>query len=235
MLCIGENIHPFCCRMLQASVLLFLVNAVLCVCPPDCLCIVDDKNRRQILCTKGAMMDPIPTAYMDLQLQVIHISAPLKNKNHLTIGPVFQNFSRLEQLHITYSNIPTIGRHSFWGVPTLKQLNLSHNNITQLLENNFRGLINLLELYLDYNRIESMTSGTFRHLPELMVLSLTRNRISELAPRLFLGLGKLHQFHLSGNAVEELNTDVFKDVQARKLDCYLILRTIVNRTKIFCG
>jgi Leucine-rich repeat (LRR) protein len=159
------------------------------------------------------MTNPIPIHSMDQQVEVIQITAPPDSPNALTIGPIFQQFGRLEELHIVRSNIPSIGRYSFWGVPTLQKLNLTENNISHVLDYNFRGLANLLELYLDDNRIESMPSGTFRYLHELRVLSLARNRITELVPRLFLMLGKLHQLDLSNNRLMELNPEVFKDVQ----------------------
>jgi hypothetical protein len=64
---------------------------------------------------------------------VIRISAPEDNENMLTIGPIFQQFQRLEEIHIINSNLPAIGKHTFWGVPTLKSLNLTHNNISQVI------------------------------------------------------------------------------------------------------
>lgn len=169
-----------------------------------------------------------------MQVEVLRISAPPDAPNALTIGPIFQQFSHLEELHIVRSNIPAIGRHSFWGVPTLKVLNLTQNNISHVLEHNFRGLANLLELHLDDNRIESMPSETFRHLQELKVLSLARNRIHELVPRLFLMLGKLHELDLSGNPLMDLNPEVFKDVQALRVfrcrSCYLSnINTLIYR------
>ena len=182
-------------------------------CPHDCTCFLDNRGRRQVTCARGGMTNPIPIHSMDPQVEVIQITAPPDSPNALTIGPIFQQFSRLEELHIVRSNIPSIGRYSFWGVQTLQKLNLTQNNISHVLDYNFRGLANLLELHLDDNRIESMPSGTFRHLHELRVLSLARNRITELVPRLFLMLGKLHQLDLSDNRLMELNPEVFKDVQ----------------------
>lgn len=195
------------------ATLLLVVRWVDGICPSECECSLDDKGRRQVICQQGGMVASIPITHMDPMLEVLRISAPEDNQNSLTIGPIFQKFSHLEELHIVQSNIPAIGKHSFWGVPTLKILKLSHNNISQVLEYNFRGLIYLVELYLDDNRIESMHSATFRDLTELRVLSLAKNRITELAPRLFLGLAKLHRLDLSENNLVELNSEVFKDVQ----------------------
>lgn len=210
----------FYCRMACAVrlllMVLFLSLPQWCSggqCPRDCTCFLDIRGRRQITCARGGMSDPIPIQSMDQQVEVLVITAPYNYSNDLTIGPIFQQFNRLEELHIVRSNVPAIGRHSFWGVPTLQTLNLTQNNISHVLDYNFRGLANLLELHLDDNRIESMPSETFRYLQELRVLSLARNRITKLVPRLFLMLGKLHQLDLSGNRLMDLNPDVFKDVQ----------------------
>ncbi|PSN34628.1 hypothetical protein C0J52_26126 [Blattella germanica] len=202
------------------GVRLCLLTLIIClpqwcrgICPRDCSCFLDIRGRRQVTCARGGMVDPIPIHSMDQQMEVLLITAPEDFPNVLTIGPIFRQFNRLEELHIVRSNVPAIGKYSFWGVPTLQKLNLTQNNISHVLDNNFRGLANLLELHLDDNRIESMPSGTFSHLQELRKLSLARNRITELVPRLFLKLGKLHELDLSGNRLMELNPEVFKDVQ----------------------
>lgn len=189
---------------------------------------LDIKGRRQVTCSRGGMTNTIPTVLMDSQVEVLQISAPEENQNSLTIGPIFQQFAHLEELHIVQSNVPAIGKHSFWGVPTLRVLNLTHNNISQVLESNFMGLANLVELHLDDNRIESMHSGTFRHLQELRILSLARNRITELAPRLFLKLAKLQKLDLSGNTLNELNPEVFKDVQVILIFLLFSLLVLLN-------
>nr|XP_018908842.1 PREDICTED: insulin-like growth factor-binding protein complex acid labile subunit [Bemisia tabaci] len=187
------------------------------ICPQECACGLDERGRIMVNCSRGGMMDPIPIRDMSLETEVIHISAPAWNPNSLTIGPIFQQFKRLEELHITDSNIPAIGMHSFWGVQTLQVLDLRRNNLTAMLDHNFRGLANLVELRLDDNRIDSMHSGTFSYLLELKVLSLARNRLSKLAPRLFLMLAKLQQLDLSHNQIQELHPEIFKDVQRLKV------------------
>ncbi|XP_068083904.1 insulin-like growth factor-binding protein complex acid labile subunit [Anabrus simplex] len=206
--------------LLMATVLITGPSLAATICPQLCSCGLDIKGRHQVICSQGGMFDPIPITSMDQQVEVLIITAPESNPNFLTIGPIFQQFTRLEELHITDSNIPAIGKHSFWGVPTMQELNLVRNNISHVLDYNFRGLVNLLKLHLDDNRIESMPSGTFRYLQELRVLTLARNRITELVPRLFLMLGKLHELDLSGNKLVDLNPEVFKDVQElRVLRC----------------
>ncbi|KAG8271450.1 hypothetical protein J6590_062263 [Homalodisca vitripennis] len=126
--------------MLPFVLLLLLLAGISCICPPECECELDVRGRRQVMCTKGGMQVPIPITQMDAMLEVLKISAPDHNQNALTIGPIFQQFSQLEEIHIVKSNIPAIGKHSFWGVPTLKMLNLTQNNISQVLESNFQVL-----------------------------------------------------------------------------------------------
>lgn len=192
-----------------------IIQILSAICPEQCYCNLDDSGRRQVVCTQGGMHSPIPINNMDSQTEVIIISAPDNNENDLTIGPIFGQFKGLEEINIVKSNVPAIGKHSFWGVPSIKKLNLTHNNISNIYDHNFIGMANLLELHLSDNRIDSLTSATFRHLSELRFLSLARNRISELVPRLFLKLGKLKELDLSGNPLRELTPEVFKDVQVR--------------------
>lgn len=198
--------------------LLFLSCCYLAVtfasrCAPKCSCYLDHKGRMTVACCEGGMVGPINLQHMNRSIEVLKINAPEDNLNMLTMSPDFQQFTQLEEIHVTKSNIPILGKHFFWGLTKLEILNLSQNNLTQPLDHNFRGLSNLKELYLDDNRISSLPSGTFRHLLNLRVLSLQRNRIREMTPRIFLEIGKLRILKLSGNSLEELKPDVFKDVQ----------------------
>nr|XP_024219219.1 insulin-like growth factor-binding protein complex acid labile subunit [Halyomorpha halys] len=123
------------------------------VCPQQCRCGPDSRGRRTVFCSAGSMFGPVPVAQMDSNIQTIRITAPENKENYLTMGPIFQRLLRLEEVHITHSNVPSIGKHSFWGVPSLRLLNLTSNNISQVQDHNFRGLVNLLELHLDWNSI----------------------------------------------------------------------------------
>lgn len=64
-------------------------------------------------------MKQISIKDFDEEINIIVIRKP---KNTLTIGPVFQALKKLEILRITESNVPAIGMHSFWGVPSLRLL-----------------------------------------------------------------------------------------------------------------
>lgn len=64
-------------------------------------------------------MKQIPIKEFDEEMKVVIIR---KSKHTLTLGPVFQSLKKLEILRITESNVPSVGQHSFWGVPSLRIL-----------------------------------------------------------------------------------------------------------------
>ncbi|KRT84202.1 hypothetical protein AMK59_2608, partial [Oryctes borbonicus] len=163
---------------------------------------------------QGGLNGTLSLDGMDVSMEVLRITAPEDNLNALTMNPTIQAYKKLEEVHITRSNIPNLGTHFFWGLNKLEILNLSQNNITQPLDHNFRGLYNLRELYLDDNKIYSLPSGTFRYLTNLVILSIQRNRMHEMMPRVFQQLEKLKVLKLSGNSLVKLNPEIFKDIEA---------------------
>lgn len=199
-------------HLLSSCLLLIWLCPSNALCPSQCHCKQSEKGKRKVTCSKGGMIDPIPTSNMDPGMEVLEITAPTDRWNVLTIGSVFQKFRSLEELHITRSTVLQIGMHAFWGVPSLKVLNLTFNNISAVFDHNFRGLANLVELNLDDNVISRLPSGVFKHLTELRILTVQRNQLRELVPRLFLKLTKLQVLKLSGNNLEELDPEVFKDI-----------------------
>lgn len=187
------------------------VNGLMC--PDTCSCYLDGKGRRTVSCQEGGMTGPLTLHGVEQKIEVLKISAPENNMNLLTMSPNIQAFNKLEEIHITRSNIPILGQNFFYDLRKLEILNLSQNNITQPLDHNFRGLDKLKELYLDDNRIISLPSATFRYLKELRVLSIQRNRIQGLMPRMFIELSKLRVLKLNGNNIGHLPAEVFADIK----------------------
>lgn len=181
--------------------------------PPQCQYFLDDRGRNTVQCDKGGMEGPLDLLNVDLKTEVLEITAPEDNLNSLMIGPIFGGFIKMEEIHLTRSNIPEIGMHTFWRLPSLEVLNLRENNISTVLDHNFRGLPKLKRLYLDDNRIDRLSSGTFKYLENLTVLSIARNRLDELVTRVFEKLTKLQVLTLSENPIEALNPEVFADIQ----------------------
>ena len=129
-------------------------------CPKECACDLDPSGRYYTACLKGSFKQ-IPISELDKKMEIIVIQNP---KYTLTIGPLFNDFKKLEILRINEANVPAIGMYSFWGVPSLKLLDLSRNNISLIKNDNFKGQDNLLELNLSKNKLERIPSGTFTYL-----------------------------------------------------------------------
>lgn len=64
-------------------------------------------------------MKKIPDQDFDPYVNIVEIYGP---KNSLAIGPIFTHLMELEILRIIDSNVPAVGRHSFWGNTKLRIL-----------------------------------------------------------------------------------------------------------------
>lgn len=165
-------------------------------------------------------MSSLPVFDMGEDTEVLVISAPPSRTNRLALGPIFRDLKRLEEVHITYSMIPALGAHSFWGLERLHILNLTHNHISAIMENNFKGAKKLHHLDLSHNRIQSVPSAVFRHVHHLRTITLAHNLVPELMPRVFFGLSKLERLDLSYNPLGDLQPERFSDVpELRQLLC----------------
>lgn len=76
-----------------------LVFGGMCPSKDVCTCDLDPSGRMEVTCLRGGM-DSIPSSRMSPSVEVIRIDAPTYRPNHLTIGPFFRFFKRLEELHI---------------------------------------------------------------------------------------------------------------------------------------
>lgn len=83
-------------------------------------------------------MKQIPIKEFDEEINVIVIRKP---KHSLQVGAVFQSLKKLEILRIIESNVPAIGMHSFWGVPTLRILGKLTEKLLPLAGLNFHDVL----------------------------------------------------------------------------------------------
>ncbi|CAH1390493.1 unnamed protein product [Nezara viridula] len=109
------------------------------VCPGECSCGLDPKGRRMVRCTRGSMSGIIPVEYMESSIEVLNITAPEAQENWLTMGPVFQRFLNLEEVHITRSNIPAIGKHTFWGRCSRERRSAAHGRAIKMSDGGSSG------------------------------------------------------------------------------------------------
>ena len=182
------------------------------LCPTECVCASDQFGRHRTLCEVGGMIDLIPVAAMVPETQVLIITGNEFMPNNLSLGPIFADMKKLEEIHLTWSGIPSLGEHSFWGLRNLRVLNLTQNSLTNLVDTNFRGATSLKLLDLSHNQIESVPSAVFRHIKFLQSLSLANNMIPKLVPRIFFGLTRLRYLDLSYNPLGDLQPELFRDV-----------------------
>ncbi|XP_047106462.1 insulin-like growth factor-binding protein complex acid labile subunit [Schistocerca piceifrons] len=184
-------------------------------CPQACDCSSDDGTHVTVVCDRGGMSGSVPTGEMPAALvRQLRIVGPARGPpNHLTIGPLFHNFSSLLSLVVTNSGVPALGSRSFVGLIALQELDLSGNAVSHVSGEALVGVPALRSLSLANNRVESAPSGAFRHAASLRRLSLAGNRLATLQPRLFRGLSHLQALDLSGNPLSRLDDAVFWDVQ----------------------
>ena len=189
-------------------------------CPEKCRCSLDEKARKLTACEDGGIFDLIPVAEMAPETEVLVITGSEHLPNNLSLGPIFKGLTNLEEIHLTWSGIPSLGEHSFWGLGNLRVLNVTHNELNNLVETNFRGASSLKYLDLSGNEIESVPSAAFRHVKHLISLSLADNIIPKLVPRIFFGLTRLQILDLSYNPLGDLQPELFSDVPVlQKLSC----------------
>lgn len=81
-------------------------------------------------------MKQVPIKEFDEEINVIVIRKP---KHILSIGAVFQSFRKLEILRVVEANVPAIGMHSFWGVPSLRVLGLLTSTLPMWTLQHFLG------------------------------------------------------------------------------------------------
>ncbi|CAL4183815.1 unnamed protein product, partial [Meganyctiphanes norvegica] len=209
------------CCLLMVALTATAATFVSGMCPQECQCPLDSRGRRQVICLKGGLQDPLPVSEIPTETEVLVVESPPGHPNSLTLGPIFKGHPRLEEITVHGSGVPALGAHSFWGLRRLTLLNISHNEISALTDTNFRGADNLKVLDLSHNFVESIPSAAFRHIRRVQYLSLAHNHLPELVPRVFFGLAKLETLDLSGNPLGELPAERFVDVpNLKELHCH---------------
>ncbi|GIY87520.1 hypothetical protein CEXT_715251 [Caerostris extrusa] len=134
---------------------------------PNCVCDFDTEDRKRVTCNRGGLSE-IPTLHMDVDIQVLIITAPPNHYNELTIGRIFLDFHELEEVRITYSKLPAI--------------DLSYNGIAASPSAPFRLLPNLRTLSLAKNKLRTLVPRFFYMLAKLEKLDLSGNPLRDIDP-----------------------------------------------------
>jgi Leucine-rich repeat (LRR) protein len=179
------------------------LRSVVSICPQPCTCDIDEFGRKRTRCETGGLAIPgnVDLTQLDADVEVLIISGSKQNPNRFTVfdSTMFQN-KRFKEIHISFSNLETIGEKTFFPVAnTLQVLNLTWNSLKVVSEGNFKNLSRLTHLHLDHNQIYTIYSAVFNFLGNLKVLTISDNAIADVPPRMALQLNKLEVLDLSSN------------------------------------
>lgn len=126
---------------------------------------------------------------------------------------MFTKLAKLQEITITYSNLPFIGDATFWPAIQLAKLNLSFNQIAILNEKHFFNLSRLTTLDLSHNRINGLPSAIFSYMPNLISLNMSYNSLNFLSPRTFHNLNYLRHLDISNNPLAVINQEDLKGLK----------------------
>ena len=112
-------------------------------------------------------------------------------------------------LDLSDSEITTLRKGDFAGLPNLRELSISGPALSQLPAGIFDGLWSLEHLTVSGTGVSVLPEGVFGDLSGLRTLSLKDNALPALSPGVFAGMRNLERLDLSGNQIETIPPDVF--------------------------
>lgn len=124
--------------------------------------------------------------FLELQTPVIHEN-------------MFDSFTSLFSLDLSYSRIATIPSNAFKSLGSLVTLRLEHNQLASLPEDVFEPLQSLEELYLYENRLSSLPVNVFKSLASLKFLYIDFNELTFIPDNIFSNLERIRTISLKGN------------------------------------
>lgn len=139
------------------------------------------------------------------QLETINLS----RNNIVFIGDVFPIFAKLTTLLLQHNKLHNV---NFTMPRSLTHLDLSFNEIETIDKNSFYGSSSLNHLFLNNNRLTTMTLGCFRLLNNLIELNLSNNKIIKITYGTFTNLNHLKILNLKNNSIETLSEDTLNDL-----------------------
>jgi Leucine-rich repeat (LRR) protein len=121
----------------------------------------------------------------------------LSNGNLLTINRrTFDDYQKLEELHIINSGVRSIQDGAFSALPQLRQLDLSRNFITEFTSQIFAPHNKLRKLVVADNLLTALDGFDVDQFRELALLDISNNQITRLPPNLLAKLQKGENFTL---------------------------------------
>lgn len=139
-----------------------------------------EHNRISKLSGTGAKLHTLQLSENSLDditpiLRMNNLTKLILSNNPVPPNSVFNSLRRLEQLHLSHTNIQ-ITNGTFANLAELKLLDLSYNNLKELDFSMFSGLVELQTLIVAFNNIDKINFLEQReYLPKLRVLEICGN------------------------------------------------------------
>ena len=165
----------------------------------------------------GALKRVPADAFDELtKAQITWVSITLGGVEEVQAG-VFDGFTSLEELQISYNAIQGLEPGVFNGLSSLKSLSLTGNALKELDADLFDGLSALEWLFLNGNRLTTLEEDLFDGLSSLQRLRLESNDLTTLDEDIFDGLSALSALFLHRNSLTTLPADLFDGLSSLQL------------------
>ena len=154
----------------------------------DCPVYGDDELFCEVdihLCPEGCVCTWL--AILCLHTKIEHIEARnikyIRLEQILPKVPEIRKGDKLLVFNMSGSELVTVGRGSFLGIPFVAMIDLSFNRITLIQSHSFHNLSNLRHIRIDNNQIDSIEDMAFMNLPKLSILNLSFSITPSLNPQ----------------------------------------------------
>lgn len=137
-------------------------------------------------------------------------------------------FSKIEDFHVSHSNLSYIQRNDFRHMKNLRIISLSYNNIQRIPEGTFTDVTKLEFLSLSYNKIKSLPSNIFRTLESLEGIYLNNNKLTEVSQLVFKFNSKLDEIWLQENELKFISSNVTNSLKSLK-QFFLVDNVCINK------
>ncbi|KAH9508385.1 hypothetical protein Btru_050964 [Bulinus truncatus] len=135
-----------------------------------------------------------------------------------TFASALVGLSRLEELDLSYNNMPAVANKSFETLTALKKLNVAHNNLMSLNAESLFGLATLTTLTVSDNPISFINKDAFQPLVSIETINMDSMKLSGIVSGLFSQLKNLKHLHISNNSVTSIDDSSLAGTSLDELD-----------------
>lgn len=147
---------------------------------------------------------------------------------HFLVQGAMAFFSKIEDFHVSHSNLSYIQRNDFRHMKNLKIISLCFNNIQRIPEDTFTDVTKLEFLSISYNKIKSLPSNIFRTLKSLEGIYLNNNELTEISQLVFKFNTKLDEIWLQENKLKFISSEATQFLSGLK-QIFLLDNVCINK------